>query len=318
MQLMPDIYNILSKHFAKEASKEENQLVEKFKLDQPEEYKSLKNLWSKSDFPIEEYDKEAAWVKLTNKTAKPNKNKVYQLYRNISIAAILLVLVSFFAVKHFGPEGSAFVEPVQIIAIGGPERVKKLELEDGSIIYLSKTAKLSYPERFDRNSRTVSLEGEAFFEIARDETKPFRVKTEHSDVEVLGTSFNVNSMAIQTQVSVATGKVQVNSNSSDEMAILLPNESVVVNNKNFELSKSKNQNYLSWKTGVFQFEDATIKEVVQELNEFYGNKISLKKENSDCLLSASFNNLELKQALEIVELSCRLKLKTNKNNYELH
>ncbi len=322
---MLNIENLLSKHFAGETLPEEEKLIAKFKLENPEEYQAFKVFWTEDRISMKNVDQSKAWENITKKAQKIHGNDAPKIqpsisrpsiYRKLAVAvsiAAMFLLISTVGLRFYQQYNAS-----NQLAVADGGEMKKIALEDGSTVYLNKNAKLHYPSQFESDERQVTLEGEAFFEIAKDAHRPFRINTVHSVVEVLGTSFNIDTETNQTEISVATGKVKIKSLKNDESAILTPNQSALLNKNQLEVFATKDQNYLAWKTGIFNFEKASLNQVVKELNGFYNNKIILSNQEADCQLSSSFNQLELKDVLEIIQLSCKLKLETKNGNYELH
>ena len=311
---MSDIDVLLSKHFAKETTEAEEQLVQRYKLDNPEEYRAFQLFWTEKNIKVEKFDSEQAWQNVVKQAEKTKPKGLYRRLRIVAAAAAVFLLLSVIGIKLLNPSSSSS----QIIANGSQETTKEILLEDGSIVYLNANATLHYPEKFSSNQREVTLQGEAFFEIAKDANRPFRIHTNHSEVEVLGTSFNIDTEKNQTEVNVATGKVRVKSLFENKSVDLIPDQSVLVNNEKLNVFPTENKNYLSWKTGVFHFEEASLNQVVEELNPYYNNKITLTKNDADCVLNSSFNQLELGEIIEIIQLNCGIQMKKNNESYELY
>lgn len=310
---MSHIYNVLSKHFAGETTPDEELLVEKFKVENPQEYRTLQSFWREKRINLSQFDTKQGWQKVVQKAKRPKRVFLYlQLRRVAAVAAIFVVAMVGAYLLHKHPSAST-----ELLTKAAVNQNDKIELEDGSIVYLNQHASLSFSKKFDTNIREVTLEGEAFFEIAKDATRPFIVHTIHSDVEVLGTSFNINTIDNQTEISVATGKVKVQSLHSNEASVLIPNQSVRVTHQKMETFDTTNQNYLAWKTGKFHFDKTTLQQVIKDLNSYYGDKITLSKKDADCLFSSSFNQRELIEIIEIIQLSCELQLQQKNETYEL-
>jgi len=309
---MSDIYSILSKYFDDEASYEEKHQVQQFKLENPKEFEALQSLWSKRGIDPINVDSAKAWEKIAAKAEKP---KVIPLYRNLkivaSIAAVFLML-SLIGSRMIWRDSS------ESLVVSSKDGIQEVELSDGSIVHLNEGATIEFPEEFDTDVRNVTLKGEAFFDVAKDVDRPFKIITNHSTVEVLGTSFNIDTENDQTQISVATGKVKVASLFRNESVILTPNQSAIIDSQKLNKFETENQNYQTWRTGVFNFDKASIDQVVLELNKYYEGRIELKDLDSNCQLSTSFNQLELSEVIEIVKLTCGLQSTEKNGNYELH
>ena len=308
---MSDIYTILSKHFHGESSEEEEQQVQQFKLENPEEYQSLQIFWTKKEIKLNEVDNSKAWQDIARKAEKSQPVAIYRHLKIAASVAAIFLLISIIGVSLFQQNDAPN------IVSATTDSIQELVLDDGTIVHLNAGASLQYPEKFNSKERNVTLKGEAFFEVAKDAQRPFHIQTNHSTVEVLGTSFNIDTNINQTEISVATGKVKVASLSTNESTILRPNQSALVQQNKLETFDTKNLNYQTWKTGVFHFDKTAISQVVKELNTYYENKIVLANKDADCLLSTSFDQLELKKIVEIIQLSCNLKLNKKNKAYEL-
>src|SRR3546814_2056524 len=103
--------------------------------------------------------------------------------------------------------------------------LRNVTLADGSVVTLNKNSELSYPRRFTGSSRTVSLQGEAFFDVETDREKPFVISVNDVEVEVTGTSFNIKSREEVTEVIVESGSVRVRL--GDDAVALHPGEKAV-------------------------------------------------------------------------------------------
>lgn len=314
---MQDINELLAKHFSGEALGDSKPIIDQFRKEKPDEYTTLKKLWNAKGIKVSEFDSGKAWENVVKASAKSTpKTKVVGLYTQVakvaSIAAIFLLVAYFVFPQLTGQDDNLLVE---LLGDGSKEGIT---LDDGSIIYLNMDARLSYPKAFDEEQRLVTLDGEAYFDIARDEDRPFKIRTNHSEVEVLGTSFNVDTDKRRTEVAVTSGKVEVRSLTSDESAILIKDQAAIVNNKTLKTFTVQNENFVAWKTGIFIFKEENIATIVAELNTFYEEDIVLKKLTLDCPLSASFNKSSINEVVEILTLSCNLNLTETNGIYELN
>ncbi len=315
--MMENIYQILKKHFLQQTSESEEKQIEKFINDNPQEYKMLYHLWwSNTDIELKDFDSNRAWEKVLGQV-KQNQVKTIPIYtklKRISAAAAILIAVSLsvFYISKRITDNEVIVQTDKI------NKSDVIILSDGSKIWLNKNAKFSYPEKFNRKICKVSLTGEAFFEIARNPEKPFIIETEHSEITVLGTSFNVNTDTIQTKVAVTTGKVNVKSVYSSLSINIAPNYAATVTQNNIEKTENSNPNYISWKTGKFIFEDTPIQEIITDLNSFYEKQIIIKNQQVKCQFSASFDQADLADIIEILELTCNIKIIENEYGYEIY
>lgn len=152
--------------------------------------------------------------------------------------------------------------------IGGQYRI---ELPDGSKVWLNAASSLKFPEVFSGKARIVELSGEAYFEVSKNKDMPFKVRSRLGEVEVLGTHFNV--MSYNDEVSMKTtlleGSVRVNA--GKEAKILKPGEQGVLNQSgNVNVVDDVDlEGEVAWKNGMFQFNDADIELVMRQVSRWY-------------------------------------------------
>ena len=158
-----------------------------------------------------------------------------------------------------------------------------LELSDGTKIWINSETTLKYPVQFVGDERNVELTGEAYFEVAHDESKPFHVLSGDQSIEVLGTEFNVSSYKDDEHIvtTLVEGKVNVyRTISSKENQILLPNQQSSMSRASGEIT-SKNvdpQNFIAWKSGAFHFQDQTFDSMVKTLSRWYDINVFYENE----------------------------------------
>ena len=156
----------------------------------------------------------------------------------------------------------------------------QIELADGTRVWLNSATKLIFPRNFSGSERRVILSGEAFFEVARDESKPFIVETSRMDVKVLGTRFNVNAYADNEEVSatLVNGSVEVSSGKQKPM-VLVPGEQAYGNAGELEKREVNVRLYTSWIDGRFLFNNAELEEIAKQVSRWYDVKIFFTNEN---------------------------------------
>jgi transmembrane sensor len=183
------------------------------------------------------------------------------------------------------------------------ERIS-IQLADGSKITLNANASLRYPEVFDEAAREVFLEGEAFFDIERDTSRPFIIHTKALDTEVLGTSFNIASDSISTIVSVATGRVKVYSGALSETLVPADQASYRKDAGKIQKMKIDINRAVAWTTNTIVFENNNLLKVSEELEQWFGAEISF--ENTDlhhCLITGTYRNETLHHIMEAISFS---------------
>ena len=210
------------------------------------------------------------WADLEQRISVTEKNS--SLPWILRIAAVLILATTGWFYMNTAPE--------MLFAETDSGEMKTIALADGSIIKLNYQSKLSYPESFSGDIRNVTLfEGEAFFKVARDETKPFRVLHGNNSVEVLGTEFNIHFRKNRSKVSVSEGKVRVKSNKFESSVILTKGFSSIIlpNNAPSLASENNFSGNPSWLSERFVFKDVLLEDILSEIGFAYGFSIKLGK-----------------------------------------
>lgn len=199
---------------------------------------------------------------------------------------------------------------------------KSVTLDDGSVVVLNQNSKLYYSKQFnDGTRRVVTLAGEAYFDITHQPDIPFTVKGNHTEVRVLGTSFNYRTYDDDTQssVQVMSGKVRfAGKSSTDEYKYVLleKNESGKYDNleKNLEKSSEFSENAIAWNSGKLVFKNTPIDIVFRDIEKFYDINIDYSNSNvKKCKLNSIFDSSPLNEVLENLKLSLNVSI-TNTSN----
>ena len=191
-------------------------------------------------------------------------------------AAVILLLVSFSYV------GWDYLRPDNYVTITVKqgEDVKKIMLADGSAVWLKGGASLKIPEAFAENSRKLSLQGEAFFDVAKNAQSPLYVSTNYVNIKVLGTAFNVKTDEKHQNVEtvLARGKVALFDKQWKAVLDMSPGEKVTYNNyKNEYATEFVDVNICTaWRLNQFVFENVTLREIVNQLAVKFNVNINLE------------------------------------------
>jgi len=170
------------------------------------------------------------------------------------------------------------------------------------MVWLQPKTQLSYNQS-DRVYRQVNLRGEAFFEVKRDEARPFLIYSGKMTTKVLGTSFNVKAYpeAEKFEVSVVTGKVSV-MNESEKEVFVTPKQQVVLENKSdiLTINELPRNKTFYWELASLTFDNTSMEEVVDNIEHNFNVKIYLNPNLKNCRLSGNFNQEHLSSILEII------------------
>lgn len=162
-----------------------------------------------------------------------------------------------------------------------PGQISSITLGDGTSIQLNSGSVIRYPAVFKGRKRIVELEGEAYFEVSRDSRRPFIVKTYASDIEVLGTRFNVNADSKRDifSVTLAEGCVKVSSLSDpDDTVIMKPDEKVYMSGGRLTRTTTKAKDEIRWKDGIIDISGMDFWELVEKLELSFGVDIVIDRE----------------------------------------
>lgn len=238
--------------------------------------------------------KEDAWNRLMEKIDESEvlpEAKTRRLFPQARwMAAVAATVAMLFAVYFFTRS-----EVITVITTEGEKIV--FYLPDSSRVNLNADSKLSYDKSNWLQERSLSLEGEAYFEVNKGEK--FTVNTNLSQVEVLGTKFNVKSRTDQTEVSCFEGKVRVSSRSGNESHEITEGMGVKILEGN-RLSDYSfvNENKPGWTEGKYAFSEVPFVRVVEELERQYGVEVEFPEINAT-YTGAFFDN-DLKNALLLI------------------
>jgi transmembrane sensor len=238
----------------------------------------------------------------------PEKHRKSLFYNKwMAAAALVVLLISTVQLYYY------FSKPSDIVVTAQAKNINQL-LPDGSVVTLHAGSQISFPEKFESNTRNVELKGEAYFKVAHDKTKPFIVASDDARVKVLGTEFNVNTKTStgSMEVVLTTGKVSVYYAAKPlENVLLLPGQKAELMVGKQQISKSDNTdpNYMAWKTRVLVFDNETLAQVINTLQNVYQTPVKLSDPAlSDCRVTASFNNQTLESVLEVLKITLNLQL----------
>lgn len=144
-------------------------------------------------------------------------------------------------------------------------------LPDGTKVWLNTASSIHYPVVFGTNERKISLTGEAYFEVAHDVSRPFKVEAKGSVIKVLGTHFNVSAFEDEAEVTTTLLEGSVNVSKSNRHVVLEPGEQAVVDETTGKISQSQVDisAVTAWKNGYFRFDNEPIKSIMSKISRWY-------------------------------------------------
>ena len=195
-------------------------------------------------------------------------------------------------------------------------------LPDSSDVWLNVNSTLEYPDEFGRDSRVVILKGEAFFDIRKNQAKPFIVKTEEMDVTVKGTRFNVEAgvNGKTTRTTLEEGKVDLYVRRNNKSYVMKPGDQITIGTDGNEVMHKKvnPSDFSAWKENVLRFDNAPLDEIIHKLENRYRVSISADKGLAKERFTLTIEQESLDEVLALIELSSQLKFKKENDQIILY
>lgn len=273
------------------------------------QFEEMRTIWNSVDSaaPGDLYDLDAEWDQMKEKIPELNRGKSL-LYKSYRIAAVLLVGLLFGLGLIYGTRMLSYTE---IVAQDQPV---DLTLDDGTKLSINRDSRIRFKKRFARAERKVFLEGEAWFDVARDTSRPFVIDAGSAVVEVLGTSFNVNAYKENpmVEITVESGVVALTPKQQKQEQIVLKagnSGTYHKQRKELELIPTSDPNHISWKTKELYFDGASLQEVVDLINRVYDvNLLISNSALASCQITVAFKNQSLEAILLVLESTLDLEI----------
>ena len=150
----------------------------------------------------------------------------------------------------------------------------QINLPDGSTVWLNASSSLRFPALFAGNTREVELTGEAYFDVAKNKSKPFKVTTNDQVVEVLGTQFNINSYSDEGEVKTTLIEGSVKVIYKDRVVLLVPGQQFQPSRFTAKVVEADTEEVVAWKNGYFLFKDEDIRSIMRKVSRWYEVEVS--------------------------------------------
>lgn len=290
--------------------------------DNKEYFSSIEKIWECAYDPNnKEYDVEYALQKVNARIKEIETEQAISKHKKIFLhcskfAACAAALLLIGVVLHSYFQTNKPAQQQTYIANGNTQEA--FVLPDGSSVYMNKGAQIHFPETFSNSERVVSFDGEGYFVVAKNQEKPFRVICNKMGVEVLGTEFNIkaDSESDKYIVDLVTGKIRIFSFDDDienqkELLTLLPGERGTFDLSSFKLNRTDtpDQNFMAWKTGILEFQNTPLIEVLASLENTFKTSIKTDSQINNLCLTARFQNETLEDIIKAIETIFAIELK---------
>ncbi len=232
----------------------------------------------------------------------------------IAASVLLIAAIGYGSFKYYKSEETGQYAAIEIHS---GSSVRKVMLTDGSIIWLKENSTLNYPQVFTGSERSVTLHGEALFEVAKDPAHPFVISCGELTTRVLGTSFSIKTSANNIEVLVLTGKVSLTSRKTNQNLVVVPNEKALFTIANNQLVKVPVTRDAQAEATVnteyaMNFKATRMDEIIRRMEGKFDVKISVgNRKLNQCTITADFTDQSLEQTLntiaEILDLNYEIK-----------
>lgn len=283
----------------------------------PEQWKVLRKVNEQENIDVDK-----AWrrvsAKLGYQAGKFNIAPVLLKRRFFRVAAAILLLTGIASALFY--IGINSFTGRKVISTAETESNVVVNLPDGSTVWLNRNTRLSYKIKPEKGERSVTLSGEAFFDIVPDNTRPFIVDAGKARVKVIGTSFNVitNNNDSAVEVFVKTGRVMMAGNTGEKTVFLEPGFIGTINETLAGKKVNEDRNYLAWNTGQLTYEGQKLGVVFNDLRKMYGIEIVVSDSSIlDLPIATTFNNEPHETIIRVICTTFNLKYRQDGNIYHL-
>jgi transmembrane sensor len=260
---------------------------------------------------------DTAWENVNSKSHIISESRTRYLFSKtykyaLRVAAVLIIgILTWYMISNVNYDKTA----------KSGSAITELALNDGSQVTMNKDSKLKFPKVFKGETREVYLEGEAFFSIVKNLHKPFIIKTAYTQIEVLGTSFNVSTNQNgDVEVTVNSGIVSFESKKNNQHVILKKDDkgTFLKSSGVIEKNINNNPNYISWKTRKFIFHETRLKDIFSEVERVYSVNIVVKDSAIyNCRMTATFDKLPIDEIINSIDLAFKYKSSKIDNIYTI-
>ncbi len=238
--------------------------------EEPEVKELLEEYWLEVSSTSSEFDVSAGLERLMSKVKPSRKHKVSSFFTSKpvrfcmgAVAAVMLFVAGMTTNRMMmKPER-------ETVLMASSESISSYKLPDGTKVWLNKDSWLKYDQDFDREKRKVTIDGEGYFEVAKDASRPFIVEMPTGQkVKVLGTTFNVCSYSNEnlTEVVLCSGSVQISDSDNSQLITLVPNQKFSWNGSSVEVSDVNAGDCYRWYERKLVFDNVMLKDILENLS----------------------------------------------------
>ena len=283
----------------------------------------MRSQWETEEMIPDPIREERIWRRIRLAIDGRTTRRVW-LYKAVAVAASLLLLVGTGAVVYWASHQEA---RYMYVMASGIRSIESVSLPDGTRVRLGANSKLTYPDRFNGERRDVRLEGQAFFDVAKDSERPFTVHTDNMDVTALGTAFEVFDQEAEDKLEaiLLNGKVRVGfgGNGTDKRreVVLSPDEMLVYDKRTHEarVRQVDAAAYSGWRTGILSFDNEPLSMILTRLEPWYGRTVECPRAIAEKYrFTFKVRDESLEQILFMLSNTSPIRYREKEGNYELY
>ncbi len=266
-------------------------------------------------------DEPSIWRNICRGAWQYGEGKKVVFYRVYSMVASMLLVLGVAGTAYFALQDRANV-PMYVVS-SGIQNMESVSLPDGTKVQMGPGSCLTYPATFSGKTREITLDGQAFFDVAKNREKPFIVHTEDMSVEALGTAFELFSYDMENKIEaiLLNGKIKVSvaNKETNKMAeyLVSPDEKILMDRQTGKIVKQivDADKYTAWrKQKMLSFENEKLSMIIPRLEQWYGRKVMCQKDLADKYrFTFKVRDESLEKILFMIKASSPLQYKETEN-----
>lgn len=306
------VKRLIQKHTVNQISKEERKELRETVASIPDREINdiLSALWTESTASMKgvDFDQFAKTLGI-----KPKEKNLKWFIRVAAAVVVILLAGSSYWLYLENSRLSEFLHSDVSVTVKSGE-MANMALPDGSIVMLNSATTITYPSNFGYDKRNIYLSGEAFLKVAKNEEIPFFVDTEHLQIEVLGTQFNIVSYGNLVETTLLEGSIKLTTkNRNPQTIVLVPNQKAIYSTTTGKLDVQETTTYFetAWTHGELVFRSVDFMDIITKLEQRYGLEIELEGGQYDkALFTGSFKENSVFDVLKKLNIHYDFSYKT--------
>lgn len=273
-----------------------------------EEFRRLKNYWDAEVSFNHSVPPSLSADKLLQTIDKQNKRtKRMQFWKTVAPLVAAVTLLCIFSTAFFLHQTNSHVSEYYTLLTD--DHKSDFTLDDGTVITLNKNSRLTYSDAFGKCNRSVKLEGEAYFEVAKDASKPFAVEMNGASIVVLGTHFNVKADTSSDDITATLVEGSIRFEGAEQKIVMTPNQQLTFSrsSKKVDIKQVDTDLFTTWKDGLMKYKSIPFAELVNELQIKYNAEIRIRSQklmDPSITVSGTFvQEQSIEQVLNVISRS---------------